>query len=150
VLLPLPAPDLQLADPGAEPEGLGARTIICFVPTTADLSGERRPASLEECQRLFELLNADVSALLPDLTPAERLLAARPAHIGQPVALRPDRAGAPKILRLVIGARFFTIVGLPDDGDHEAALASEIRDAIAALDKLELLASHLDHLGLAA
>lgn len=146
-LLPLPSPDAHLEEPGTEPEGLGARTIVCFVPTVPEPGGGRRPASLAECQLLFELLNTDVSARLSGLGPMERLLAARPAHIGQPVALRPDRAEAPKVLRLVIGARFFTIVGLPDDGDCEAALAGEIQDAITALNKLELLVRHLSELG---
>ena len=48
------------------------------------------------------------------------------------------------------GARFFTIVAYPDDRDVEAALAGEIADAIAALDKLELLVRHLPGLRLAA
>jgi hypothetical protein len=150
VLAPLPPPDGHLADLGAEPPGLAARSIICFALTTKGPAGERRLASLDECQLLFELLNQDVSARLPGLAPAERILAARPAHIGQPVALRPDCPDAPIVLRLVVGARFFTIVGFPENGDREAALAGEIADAIAALDKLELLVRHLPALRRAA
>jgi hypothetical protein len=44
------------------------------------------------------------------------------------------------VLRLVIGARFFTIVGYAGIGAVEAALESEISDAIRAIDKLELAA----------
>jgi hypothetical protein len=50
------------------------------------------------------------------------------------------------VLRLVVGARFFTIVGFPADGDAEAALQGEIADATGALDKLELLVRHFAQL----
>jgi hypothetical protein len=40
----------------------------------------------------------------------------------------------------VVGARFFTIVGYAGAGAVEAALESEISDAIRAIEKLELLA----------
>ena len=150
VLVRLPPPDGHLADLGTEPPGLSSRSIICFALATDDGRGGRRFASLDECQLLFELLNRDVSARLTGLDVGERLLAARPAHIGQPVALRPDCTGAPIVLRLVVGARFFTICGFPDDGDCEAALRSEIADAVTALDKLELLVRQLPFLRLAA
>jgi hypothetical protein len=150
VLVRLAPPDGHLADLGTEPPGLSSRSIICFALTTDDGRGGRRFASLDECQLLFELLNRDVSAQLTGLDAAERLLSARPAHIGQPVALRPDCPGAPIVLRLVVGARFFTICGFPDNGECEAALRSEISDAVAALDKLELLVRHLPFLRLAA
>ena len=150
VLVPLAPPDGHLADLGAGPPGLSARSIICFALARDDGSGVCRPVSLEECQLLFECLNKDVSGWLEGLAPAERRLAARPAHIGQPVALRPDCPAAPIVLRLVVGARFFTIVGFPDDGDCEAALAGEIGDAVTALDKLELLVRHLPELRRAA
>ncbi|MFO1046627.1 MAG: hypothetical protein U1E52_01805 [Geminicoccaceae bacterium] len=150
VLVPLAPPDGHLADLGAGPPGLSARSIICFALARDDGSGVRRPVSLEECQLLFECLNKDVSGWLQGSTPAERRLAARPAHIGQPVALRPDCPDAPIVLRLVVGARFFTIVGFPDDAGCEAALAAEIGDAVTALDKLELLVRHLPDLRRAA
>ena len=65
-------------------------------------------------------------------------------------ALRPDSTEAPTVLRLVVGARFFTIVAYPADGDTEAALAGEIGDAGAALDTLELRVRHLAQLRPAA
>jgi hypothetical protein len=150
VLVSLPAPDGHLADLGEEPPGLAARSIICFALAVGDAGHGRRLATLDECQFLFELLNRDASGLLPDLAPAERRLAARPMHVGQPVALRPDSTEAPTVLRLVVGARFFTIVAYPADGDTEAALAGEIGDAVAALDKLELLVRHFAQLRPAA
>ena len=150
VLVPLAPPEGHLADLGAGPPGLSARSIICFTLARDDGSGVRRPVSLEECQLLFECLNKDVSGWLEGLAPSERQLAARPAHIGQPVALRPDCPDAPIVLRLVVGARFFTIVGFPDDAGCEAALAAEIGDAVTALDKLELLVRHLPDLRRAA
>lgn len=139
VLRPLDPIDEHLADLGDEPPGLAAHSIICFAILDQDGG---RPLSLAECQRLFELLNSDVSGLLPGLGPTDRALAAQPAHIGQPVELRPGASGAPSVLRLVVGARFFTIVGFAEEGATEAALASEIADATRAIDKLELLVRH--------
>lgn len=149
VLVPMPTPDRHLTDLGEEAAGLAARSIICFSPTVELASGGRRRASLEECQLLFEYLNNDASGLIALADPGEQALARRAMHIGQPVALRGDSAEAPVVLRLVVGARFFTIVGFPVDGDVEAALRGEIHDAIAAIDKLELLVKHLPELAAA-
>ena len=146
VLVPLPTPDRHLADLGEEAPGLAARSIICFALAMNDAGSERRLATLDECQLLFELLNSDVTPLLTDLTADERRLLARPMHIGQPVALRPDSPLAPTVLRLVVGARFFTIVGFPADGDVDAAIEGEIGDAVAAIDKLELLVARFAQL----
>jgi hypothetical protein len=46
------------------------------------------------------------------------------------------------VLRLVVGARFFNIVGHAGPGAIEASLASEIADALRAIDKAELIAEH--------
>ena len=90
---------------------------------------------------MFELLNFDLSQRLGPLSPAEQITAAQCAHIGQPVTLAIGRDQRElSILRMVIGARFFTIVGYAGAGTTEAALASEIADAIRAIDKVELLA----------
>lgn len=146
VLVPMPTPDRHLADLGEEAPGLAARSIICFSPRIEDADGSRRLASLEECQLLFECLNSDVSSRLEGLDETESGLARRAMHIGQPVALRTDSAEAPVVLRLVVGARFFTIVGYPADGDHEGALRAEIGDAVAAIAKLEFLVRRLPEL----
>ena len=149
VLVPLPTPDRHLSDLGEEAPGLAARSIICFALAMNDTASERRLATLEECQLLFELLNSDVTPLLAELTAEERRLLARPMHIGQPVALRPDSPEAPTVLRLVVGARFFTIVGFPADGDVNEAIEGEIADAVAAIDKLELLVARFAELAAA-
>jgi hypothetical protein len=135
---------------GDEPSDLAARSIVCFAPTVSGGAGGRRRLSLAECQRLFELLNLDVVQKLPDLTEADAALARQAAHIGQPVELRPGVPEVPTILRLVVGARFFTIVGFAGPGAEEAALTSEVTDAIRAVDKLELLLRHWNRLGDAA
>ena len=51
-----------------------------------------------------------------------------------------DASGSTAMLRMVLGARFFSIVAHAGPGSVEAALESEIADAIRALEKLELLA----------
>ena len=125
------------------PADLATRSIVCFGVAVADAPGRRRPLGATECQRLFELLNLDLSGDLGPLRPAERIVAAQCAHIGQPVTLAIGAEGGElSILRLVVGARFFTIVGYagPGAGAIEAALESEISDAIRAIEKLELLA----------
>ncbi|NTU97640.1 MAG: amino acid decarboxylase [Chlorobiaceae bacterium] len=48
---------------------------------------------------------------------------------------------------MVIGARFFNIIGSAGEDGYEAALVSEISDAKRALKKIELLAENWPHLG---
>lgn len=95
----------------------------------------------QDCRRMFRLLNLDLAGRLGRLSPLESAVASLQAHIGQPVALRsaehPEGVG---VLRMVLGARFFSIVAHAGPGSLEAALESEIADAIRALEKLELLA----------
>jgi len=95
-------------------------------------------AALDEaaCRDIFRWLNRDVRDDLPGLSRAQSGLAAQACHIGQPVAL-----GGIAVLRMVLGARFFGIVGFAGLGAVEAALESEIADALRAIAKLELLAS---------
>jgi hypothetical protein len=132
---------------GRGPTDLSTRSIVCFSVTVQDRFGERRTLDTQECQRLFELLNFDLSGRLGPLTPAEQITAAQCAHIGQPVTLSigSDQREL-SILRMVIGARFFTIVGYAGAGTTEAALASEIADAIRAIDKVELLAERWERI----
>jgi hypothetical protein len=126
---------------------LAIDSIVCFTVTVLDRFGRQRTLDTQECQRAFELLNLDLSERLGKLSPAEQITAAQCAHIGQPVTLciGQDQREL-SILRLVIGARFFTIVGYAGPGAIEAALASEIADAIRAIDKLELLAERWDQI----
>lgn len=134
-------PDLPREAGDDAPADLATRSIVCFGVAVADGPGRRRPLGAQECQRLFELLNLDLSRDLGPLRPAEQIVAAQCAHIGQPVTLAIGKGHRElSILRLVVGARFFTIVGYAGAGAVEAALESEISDAIRAIEKLELLA----------
>ncbi len=62
-------------------------------------------------------------------------------HTGQPVALGQGEHKR-AILRLVIGMRFFTIVGHAGPGAVTAALDSEISDLVRAINKLEIFAEN--------
>jgi hypothetical protein len=132
-------------------DGLGAslfsQSIVSFSVTVPDTDGTRRTLGADECQRLFELLNTDVCDRLHALTPADQVKAAQRAHLGQPVSLAAGPGLAPlTVLRLVVGARFFTIVGHAGPGAVEAALESEISDAVRAIEKVELLAERWSEL----
>jgi hypothetical protein len=139
-LTSIEAPDEAARDGDDRPTDLSTRSIVCFTVTVQDDLCQRRTLDAQECQRLFELLNLDLSQCLGPLSPAQRITAAQRAHIGQPVTLHISGERELSILRLVVGARFFTIVGYAENGAVEAALESEISDAIRAIDKLELLA----------
>jgi hypothetical protein len=120
---------------------LANSSIICFsVKVLHSESGEHL-LDQEECRKIFHLLNLDLSGELGELSLADRARARLQAHIGQPVFLesKDGREGL-AILRMVLGARFFSIVAFAGPGSVEAALESEISDAIWALEKLELLA----------
>jgi hypothetical protein len=143
----VPENGLCAAGPQHGPTDLSTRSIVCFSVSVQDYLGGRRTLDTQECQRLFELLNFDLSQRLGPLSPAERITAAQCAHIGQPVTLSIGRDQRElSILRMVIGARFFTIVGYAGSGATEAALASEIADAIRAIDKVELLAERWEQI----
>jgi hypothetical protein len=148
-IAPPGAPESVDFDAASErgPTDLSTRSIVCFTVTVQDRFGERRILDTQECQRLFELLNFDLSQRLGPLSPAEQITAAQCAHIGQPVTLAIGRDQHElSLLRMVIGARFFTIVGYAAAGATEAALASEIADAIRAIDKVELLAERWEQI----
>lgn len=124
------------------PINLGAQSIVCFSVAVRDGPGHVRTLDARECQKLFQLLNLDISRHLDPLTPMERVTASQCAHIGQPVALNVgNNRREIGVLRMVIGARFFSIVGYAGPEAIEAALESEISDAVRAIDKLELLAA---------
>lgn len=117
-------------------------SILSFVVLGKRWNRELTPLNETECKNLFELLNRDVSSLLQPLAPGEAALARQPAHIGQPVTLGSSDTAMTTVLRFVLGARFFTIVGHCDPEAREAALESEIADAERAIAKIELLASY--------
>ncbi|HEX7034362.1 MAG TPA: hypothetical protein VF210_01230 [Pseudomonadales bacterium] len=121
---------------------IAQHSILSFAVLGKRDSGELSPLNEAECRHLFELLNKDVASLLQPISAVEEALARQPVHIGQPVTL--GSAETPTtVLRLVLGARFFTIVGQADtEIAREAALESEIADATRAIAKVELLASY--------
>lgn len=119
---------------------LSRLSIVSFQVLGNAKDGELLPLDESACREIFELLNIDTVNFLGKLSPAEKVLAAQQSHIGQPVTLMTED-GPFTILRMVLGARFFTIVGHAGAGSVEAALESEISDALRAIGKLELLAS---------
>lgn len=139
---------LKLVEPPDTERGkaVAKHSILSFVVLGRRQDGELAPLNEAECKKLFELLNQDVVSLLAPLAPAEEALARQPVHIGQPVTLGSADTEI-TVLRLVLGARFFTIVGHTDPSSRAAALESEIADAKRALAKLELLSSHWSRLG---
>lgn len=127
----------------AEPDEAFAwnHTIVCFTVSEPVADGVRA-LSAEDCVAAFKLLNSDVAARLPDLPRAERALLRRPAHIGQPVTVGGGGAQPATFLRMVLGARYFNTIATAEPSASEAAMRSEIADAVRALDKLELIARH--------
>ena len=126
--------------PEEEAGALSRLSIVSFQVLGQRADGSLSPLDETCCRAIFELLNVDAVDRLGELSGPERALAAQPSHIGQPVALM--RAEGPiAVLRMVLGARFFSIVGYAGAGSIEAALQSEISDALRAIGKLELLAS---------
>jgi hypothetical protein len=120
---------------------LATSSIMCFSVIVNCWDGSRRALDEIDCRKIFQLLNLDVSGDLGQLSPAQRACARLQAHIGQPVLLKSKGdLGDTAILRMVLGARFFGIVAHAGPGSIEAALESEISDAMRALDKLELVA----------
>lgn len=133
---------LKLAEPSVTERGkaITRHSILSFVVLGRDEKGSLNPLSESECKKLFQLLNQDVAPLLQPLAPREEALAMQAVHIGQPVTLG-SSGTAITVLRLVLGARFFTIVGHTEPESRTAALESEIADAERAIAKVELLAS---------
>ena len=122
----------------------GLTTIFAFtVLRPAEGGGPRMPFDVDGARRLYVWLNADLSALLPpDASDAERRLAARIVHIGQPVALAAGAGPAVGAFRLSAGARL--VSGEPSllHMETEARHEREIDDALAVLDKVSLLVRH--------
>ena len=116
----------------------GVRTIFPFT-----VRGDSGLCDLAALQRLHRAINLDLSDR-PECLARDRMLAAQPCHIGQPVRLHADaeRAGI-AALRVAGGARLVSGVAFdPSLGaDPPARLAREIGDAITAIDKIELLLS---------
>lgn len=120
---------------------LARDSIISFQMMARRWDGTREALNEAQCRKLFELLNRDASHLLPDVNATDQTILKQEFHIGQPVAIGQGE-NQRAVLRLVLGVRFFTIIGHAGPGSVTAALESEISDLIRAVDKLELLAEN--------
>ncbi len=146
-LIELDPPHVDDDNPGARDfQRFAGSSIICFAPFASDGAGALRRLDAAESERLFRCLNADLTDRLGALDPVEQALAAQPFHIGQPVDLTPGTKPPNVILRLVIGARFFSAIAMAGER-ADAALDAEIADAIRALDKAELILSRWAAIG---
>jgi len=134
-------PDLMLH---AVPPPVRADDGWDALPTVWSFSVRGRDGGLLDLaalRGLYRGLNRDLSA---ELDGADRALAARCCHIGQPVALAATGGNVIGALRLAAGARL--VSGVFGDAalgpDPAARLAREIADALLALDKISLMLRH--------
>lgn len=94
----------------------------------------------EDCARVYRLLNKDVSDMLSDTaSPRQRIVAARPCHIGQPVMLRQANGSETGALRVSAGARIVSENWSPDEDCRQRNLASELEQVSTIVDKIELM-----------
>jgi hypothetical protein len=115
------------------------QTIIPFLV----LGQDRRPLDLEGARRLYQWMNADVTAALPSYLPvAERFLAGLRCHIGQPAPVADGDGGLAGALRISAGARLVSGEPSHEGIEGSARVAREIGDAKACLDKLSMLLRH--------
>lgn len=115
-------------------------SILSFQVYAKHGDGIQRSMTEDECQKLFVYLNTDMSCFIPSLPRSQRGLSRLQVHVGQPVTIN-VAGGSACVLRLVLGARFFTFIGHAHPTAMEAALQSEIGDAERAIQKIELLAN---------
>jgi len=146
LLVELEPPHPTQSDAPRDFADFAGSSIICFAPSIDDGAGSLRRLDAAESEVLFRCLNADLSGLLPNLDPLESALARQPCHIGQPVDLTPGSKPPNVILRLVIGARFFSTIAMAGER-ADAALDAEIADALRAVDKAELILARWRGLG---
>lgn len=141
VLLPVPDPSRESAGWDTSRESAGwdmLRSVFGFaVRAPGDPARLLDPA---EMRKLYHWLNADCSVLFEN--EAERRLAARICHIGQPVALPDGADGQVGWLRVSAGARL--VSGEPSHRGLAAArrLDREMADLALVFDKIALLHAH--------
>ena len=127
-----------LESPGADGGHDGEfrhQTIFSFLPHRQGTA-----LNLEQCGRLYRAMGEDVSRFLPSgADDDERRIAARRCQIGQPVALR-HRPGA--ALRLCASARLAVRCWSRGEAGAGQALAPELADLAAAIEKLDWLVDH--------
>ncbi|MEX0970520.1 MAG: ParB N-terminal domain-containing protein [Paracoccaceae bacterium] len=116
-------------------------SIISFQIMARQWDGGQIALDEPQSRKIFELLNADARHLMPEASQPVQSMLAQQFHIGQPVALGQAHQKR-TVLRLVIGMRFFNIIGHAGPGGVAAALESEISDLVRAIDKLEIFAEN--------
>ena len=124
---------------------LARLSILAFQVVAKTADGSLQPLDELGSQRFYRLLNQDTSGLLSHLSLAGQAASRLQCHIGQPVILQGRDTGL-SFLRLVVGARFFNMIGFAGESAFEAALMAEVSDATRVLDKIELLASRWNEL----
>jgi hypothetical protein len=118
------------------------------VPTVFPLLVKRaaRPLSYTRSRLLHRALNQDVSGLLRGaVTSAERDLAARLCHLGQPVAIADGAGGTAGAIRISADARFVRECWSQSDQTFAVEkMRRRLGDARTVLDKLQLLLQNFD------
>lgn len=134
ILFTISDTDTPLKPNSAQDFNLANDSIVCF-----SILVDGQALNEDECRKLFMWLNTNVTHLFDSpLNPLEAALARTECHIGQPVSMMIQQKPA-AVLRMVLGARFFTMMGTSGT-QYEAALQSEISDALRAIAKIEFLA----------
>jgi hypothetical protein len=120
-------------------------TIFTFLVRIGRDDGSRPLATYEQASQIYVALNRDVSEDLPDsATDEERVVAATPCHIGQPVRVRSSDGSISGALRIAVGARYVSRLAFDASlgSDSEARKLSQLRDLDCTLHKIALLAHY--------
>ena len=95
---------------------------------------------VDETAEIYRSLNCDISNELSSDAPlCERVLAARPCHLGQPVALTLPGIGAAAALRIAVGARALFESWSPGPNAVNRSLEAVMADVSIVVRKIELL-----------
>lgn len=126
------------------------QTIFTFVVYREDrATGRRTPLEYDDARLVYFWLNQDISAGLPAAaSEADKALAAKCCHIGQPVRIRRGGTAMLGALRIAVGARYVSRVAFdPTLGpDVTARIAAQLDDVDVVLRKIGLILAHWDAL----
>jgi len=143
------SPRLERVAAPTPTEGDPPATIFPFRILQPDASGRGRPMNPDTARQVWRWLREDLSERLPAGTPkAERRLAGRVCHLGQPIQLGSVEGVPVGALRICIGARQVVEAAFdPALGKTaEQRLERQIGRARMALEKVDLISRHFDHL----
>lgn len=132
----------------AELQWDGLQTIYSFLVKIPGEGGRSRVLTLFEAKLVYRWLNMDLSAVLPEsIGEDERTTAATRCHIGQPVPIFTREGETYAALRIAVGARLVSGVEFDPQlgGTRAERLETEIRNALAALQKVCLIARSFEH-----